>query len=457
MGQEFKKIRANSLDEAYKLMRRQYGLDAIVVSTKQGGTGGLLGLFGPKMVEITVSVPTPDVRTAPRKPSAIERKYTAQHVPENAVRNAGLERYEQLIREAQQRMNGQAAAVRPDRAPAPEAAQEPALPRPAAAPVSPAVSAAPAPVQTAEAPVLQFPRPHQEELGADALRREVREIREMLQVLYSESPGAGLPAEFAPYYRMLVARGVSRKVAAQLVAGVVRDGDLSVLRNSRLFEERLRLEIRKNVPVTGGLAVEAGTCRIVTLCGPTGVGKTTNLAKLAALFTVRERAQVAMITADTYRIAAPEQLRVYANIIGVPLRVVNDLKEMRDALRDLQHCDLIFMDTAGNSQFNLEQINELKGLIQAIAPHETILTLSANTHLEDLRSIVSNFKCLNPTSILFTKADETRQYGAMLTILVEAGLPLSYVSTGQNVPDDIRVGSSAIVANLIMEGRESRG
>jgi flagellar biosynthesis protein FlhF len=250
---------------------------------------------------------------------------------------------------------------------------------------------------------------------------------------------------------------VTRRVAAQVIAAAVRNADLDLLRNTRILEERLKLEIRRRVPVSGGIAVEAGACRVVALCGPTGVGKTTSLAKLAALFAVRERARVATITADTYRIAAPEQLRVYANIVGVPLRVANDAAEMRAALDAFSDYDLVFIDTAGSSQFNLEQINELKTILDAASPFEVILTLSANTQLADLRNVVSNFKCLNPTSILFTKVDETRQYGAMLSLLAEAGLPLSYLCAGQNVPDDLRVAASATVANLIMEGREPRG
>ncbi|MBP8128266.1 MAG: flagellar biosynthesis protein FlhF [Candidatus Hydrogenedentes bacterium] len=465
MGQQFQKIRAKTLDEAYRVMRRQFGLDAIVVSTRHVNAGGLFGFFGERMVEITASVPTPDVRSAPRRPSAVERKYASQRLPEELKRSLSMEHYERIVREAQKRMNGEAPGGAETLSPAARAFESlpETPPRPAhvAAPpgpaqAAPAASAAAPAAAPAESPVVPFRKPT-DEPSAEVLRREVREIREMLQVLYSESPGAGLPTEFAPYYRMLVNRGVSRKVAAQLLGAVLRDSDPGVLRNGRIFEERLKLEIRKRVRVTGGLAVEAGTRRVVVLCGPTGVGKTTNLAKLAALYTVRERARVALLTADTYRIAAPEQLRVYANIIGLPLRVVNDLKELGEALHDMRRFDLVFMDTAGNSQFNLEQINELKSLLQEVQPYETVLTMSANTHLEDLRSVVSNFKCLNPTSVLFTKIDETRQYGAMLSILVEASLPLSYISVGQNVPDDIRVASTAHVANLVMEGRESRG
>ncbi|HNT86613.1 MAG TPA: flagellar biosynthesis protein FlhF, partial [Candidatus Hydrogenedentes bacterium] len=343
MGQQFQKIRAKTLDEAYKIMRRQFGLDAIVVSTRHVSAGGVFGFFRERMVEITASVPTPEVRGGPRRPSAVERKYAAQRLPEELKRSLAIEQYEQIVRDAQKRMHGEAPPpeVAPPRPAArvfeavPEEPVKPAPTRPAAStapPSTPAAQAAAAPAP-AQAPVLQFRKPV-EEPSAEVLRREVREIREMLQVLYSETPGAGLPTEFAPYYRLLVNRGVSRKVAAQLLGATLRDREAGVLRNRRLFEERLRLEIRRRVRVTGGLAVEAGTRRVIVLCGPTGVGKTTNLAKLAALYSVRERARVALLTADTYRIAAPEQLRVYANIIGLPLRVVNDVKELGDAIED---------------------------------------------------------------------------------------------------------------------------
>jgi flagellar biosynthesis protein FlhF len=99
----------------------------------------------------------------------------------------------------------------------------------------------------------------------------------------------------------------------------------------------------------------------------------------------------------------------------------------------------------------------LKGILQAARPHETILVMAANTPIEDLRNAMNNFKCLNPGSVMFTKLDETRQYGALFSLLVESGLPLSYVSVGQNVPDDIRVASAGLVANLILEGKEHRG
>lgn len=417
-------MRADSLEEAYRKIRGKYGPDAVVMGTRQVREGGFLGWFARNQVEITVSVPMP---TAPaRPPSAVERKYTEHSaLPGKTTPPKTRQEYERIIREAQQRMNSQ-----PVPAPSPDRGNA----------------------------VLAFPKRKVEpEPDPDELRREMQDMREMLQVLYAEHPGAALPTEFTPHYRTLLNRGVSRKTAAALLAAVVKQADPALLRDPRVFAERLHLEIRRLVRVTGGIGLHGGQCRLVALCGPTGVGKTTNLAKLAAHFAVHERARVALLTCDTYRVAAVEQLRVYANIIGLPLRVANDARELSDALNAFRDYDLVLMDTAGGSQFNLEQINELKGMLGAARPHETILVLSTPTQADDLRSVVSNFKCLEPTALFFTKLDETRQYGTILSILSEAGLPLSYVSVGQNVPDDMAVATPGMIANLILEGRDSRG
>ena len=144
-------------------------------------------------------------------------------------------------------------------------------------------------------------------------------------------------------------------------------------------------------------------------------------------------------------------MRVYANIIGVPLRVVvNEPREIAEALYEFRDRDLVLMDTAGGSQFNLDQINELKGVLHAAQPQETILVMSACTQLEDLRNVVANFSCLDPTSVLFTKLDETSLYGSMFSILVESRLPLCYLSNGQNVPDDLLTVTPGMVADLLL-------
>lgn len=435
MAQRFYKIRGGTIEDAYRKMREKLGPEAIVLSTNQADEGGLFGFFAKKVVEITASVPGPADAPAERPKSMVERKYVENSRLGRQTEDDGKRlEYERMIRDAQRRLRS-----------APSGAGRTETP---AMPLS----------EGAAAPLLTFPkRKAAPEPASEDLRREVQEIREMMQVIYAESPGAGLPTEFAPHYRTLIRRGVSRKAAAALVAAVLKNGDLSVLRDPRVFTERLHFEIRRALRVTGGIALHGGQCRLVAVCGPTGVGKTTNLAKIAAHFAVNERARVALLTCDTYRVAASEQLRIYANIIGLPLRIANDPREAADAAHDFRDYDLVLMDTAGGSQFNLEQINELKTVLHAVKPHEILLAMSATTQIEDLRNIVANFKCLNPTAALFTKTDETRQYGAMFSIMAETGLPLSYVSIGQNVPDDIRAASPAIIANLILEGKEHRG
>ncbi len=452
MAQQLKKVRGRTLTQAYEAMRAKYGDEAVVIGTHTVTEGGVLGIFGRRVIELTVSVPRNEL-APPRKPSPAEKKYASNStLARKPEVNETVQYFEQIVRDAQQRMRGQAAPPAPGPRPKkPRTATVPAAskPRPAAAAKT---EAKPSP-----SPVLPFPKRDTETpAGTDDLRRDLQEMREMLQVIYAESPGAGLPAEFAPHYRALLDRGVSRKVAAGLIAAVLRDADPEVLHDPHVFTERLGAEIRKIVPVTGGLTLRPGSRRVAALCGATGVGKTTNLAKLAAKYNINHLANVGLLTTDTYRVAAAEQLRVYANIIGLPLHVANDGKEMRQALDAFRPCDLVLMDTAGGSQFNFEQINELKGLLQMAQPDEVLLVLSACTPLEDLRNVVANFNCLKPTALLFTKLDETRQYGAMLSILVESGLPVSYLSVGQNVPDDIRAATPAMLANLILGGNDDR-
>jgi len=261
----------------------------------------------------------------------------------------------------------------------------------------------------------------------------------------------------APHYRRLIEAGVSPGLAASLLGATVKGCNVGVLRDERVLRERLRLELRLRVAVKGGISVGRDGCAVVALAGPTGVGKTTTLAKLAAQFAVRERHQVAFVTADTYRVAAPDQLRVYADIIGLRMKVVNEPAEMRAAIKELRGYDLVLIDTAGSSPFNCGQLDELQRMMEAAEPSEILLAAAANTPLDDLRHIWENFGRIGPTSLVFTKIDETRRFGAMYSVAMETGLPLSYLSVGQNVPDDIVLAEPAMVANLVLEGRDRSG
>ena len=180
--------------------------------------------------------------------------------------------------------------------------------------------------------------------------------------------------------------------------------------------------------------------KIVFFIGPTGVGKTTTIAKLASIFRVDQKKKVALLTADTYRIAAAEQLRTYANILEVPFRVVYSEDDMRQALRDFASYDYIMVDTAGYSHQNDSQRENMSGLIHCVdgnAEKEVFLVLSATTKYKDLVGIADSYRNIVDYKLIFTKLDETTTLGNLLNLKLHTGAPLSYVTCGQNVPDDI--------------------
>lgn len=178
---------------------------------------------------------------------------------------------------------------------------------------------------------------------------------------------------------------------------------------------------------------------VVVLVGPTGVGKTTTIAKLAANFALFEGKSVGLVTIDTYRIAAVEQLKTYAEIINLPIEVVYTMGEFKRALNSLADKDLILVDTAGRSQKNQHQIKELKQFLTGRNPDETHLVLSANTKLEDLMESAESFKEVSYNRLVITKLDETRDLDNVLEFVQQVKIPISYVTTGQSVPEDIEV------------------
>jgi flagellar biosynthesis protein FlhF len=186
------------------------------------------------------------------------------------------------------------------------------------------------------------------------------------------------------------------------------------------------------------------------MVGPTGVGKTTTIAKLAAAHALTHRRKVALITADTYRIAAIEQLRTYSDIIGIPLEVVYSPEEIRPAIESHSDADVILMDTAGRNPRNPARMLELRGIIRAARPDEVHLVISATTKNFDALDVVDRFEQVGFDRLLFTKLDESSTYGMILNTLVRAQRPLSYLGTGQDVPEDFEIASAAKLAHMIM-------
>src|SRR5262249_30919073 len=204
------------------------------------------------------------------------------------------------------------------------------------------------------------------------------------------------------------------------------------------------------IAVSGPISVEPDRCRVVALVGPTGVGKTTTIAKLAANYRLREKRRVGLITVDTYRIAAVEQLRTYADIIDLPMEVVSTPREMREAVQRMRTFDLVLMDTAGRSPRDEVRIQELRNLLAEASPDEVHLVLSAASSARTLAAAAEKFAPVGVTSLLVTKLDEATGLGNLVTLTRACGLPISYLTDGQNVPDDIAVASAKRLAQLIL-------
>lgn len=187
----------------------------------------------------------------------------------------------------------------------------------------------------------------------------------------------------------------------------------------------------------------------VVLVGPTGVGKTTTIAKLAGRLALFEDKKVGLITIDTYRIGAVEQLKTYAEIMNIPFKVVITIKEMEEAIKEMEHLDVVLIDTTGRSSKNSMQISELRAYIQKAEPNHTLMVISSTTKNADITTILNGYKKLYYDKIVITKLDETTTYGAIYTIMRESKKPLAYITTGQNVPDDIKVPSKKEIINLI--------
>lgn len=191
--------------------------------------------------------------------------------------------------------------------------------------------------------------------------------------------------------------------------------------------------------------------------GPTGIGKTTTIAKIASHFSVDEKKKVALLTADTYRIAAAEQLRTYANILEAPFRVIYSEDEIRTAISDFKDYDYIFVDTAGHSHQNEELLDKMKQLLKVVRESgecQTFLVLSATTKYRDLQRIAVSYKEIDEYQLIFTKLDETSALGNLMNLRLYVEAPIAYVTFGQNVPDDIEAfNPQKTVKSLLSTGR----
>ena len=254
-------------------------------------------------------------------------------------------------------------------------------------------------------------------------------------------------------YRQLIDNEVDEKYVNQIMGEVEESLKKGSNVDSLLAAIYQKIVLKMGVPET--IKPVEGKAKVIFFVGPTGVGKTTTIAKLASYFKLQKNLKVGFITSDTYRIAAVEQLRTYANILDAPLSVVYTIEEFNEAIRNFEKFDMIFVDTAGRSQKNIEQCNEVfrlidEGKMSDNMEKEVYLVLSAATKYKDLLRICDVFGHIKNYKLIFTKLDETYSLGNILNIKLNTGAPLSYVASGQVVPDDISMIDAQKIARSLL-------
>ena len=228
-------------------------------------------------------------------------------------------------------------------------------------------------------------------------------------------------------------------------------GDTSANVKSRAARITLANYLEEHIKFSNGIKLNRHGPRIVAVLGTTGVGKTTTLAKIAAKYMLDKKIEAVLVTADTYRISAVEQLKTYSDILSLPLEIVYSPEELNAVIEKNKHRELILIDTAGGSRQSAEQMNELKNLLSVKSRIEKHLVLSATTKLTDARAMIERFSVVEPERIIVTKIDETGTLGLILNLLKDSNLMLSYFTTGQGVPEDIELANVNILTDLILK------
>ncbi|MDD5286073.1 MAG: flagellar biosynthesis protein FlhF [Desulfuromonadaceae bacterium] len=441
-----KTFQAASMPEALRMVKAELGPDAMILSTKKERTGGVFGFFSKQVYRVTAAVdpvrkpaPPPAAPVTYREP--VPRERTAREEMESSM-------LAPLARELKDLREKVEALTRRDEA-----------------------------LRTQEKPVEDKETSERSDAGINLKnipRSDLEEIKKLLltTLLKSQEGGAKdvqwsnivsestlegqsgeeLLPEDSPLARELAKSGVSTELIRKIVDTL---NTLPLQGGNQTVKSRLGETLGRLIKFAGTLKLKRNSPRIIALVGPTGVGKTTTTAKLAAMYALNRGNKVALITMDIFRVGAVEQLKTYSRIMGIPLEVASTPKELEKAVEKHSDCDLIFIDTAGRSHKDKEKLDEMKNFLDHKIPMEVYLCLSATTKDRELEEILNRFRIFQVSKVVFTKIDECESFGNMVNLLIKDNLQIAYFTTGQRVPEDIEIATPAKLADMIFhEGAE---
>jgi flagellar biosynthesis protein FlhF len=437
------------MPQALEKIKLDLGSDAVILNSKPIKTGGVFGMFGKQRIEVIAAI---DEKTSEeRKPAASDR---LKDVPSRNT--AGTYTAQQAYRRPTAAPSSSVTAVASMVRDEVDEGQMPTVQGTALAEMTNPVVTQTAQPTKQEVHAIPLVRKEEERRTAasgenEQLANEVRDMRKMFEKLLVNDLNQQLPEAIQAVRGRLVKQEVTEELSAHIIGSIM---DSIKPGHEWTEEEAVRLAREKisdmlSETMQASVKLEQNI-QYAFFFGPTGVGKTTTIAKLAANSMLHDKRKIGFITADTYRMAAIEQLKTYANILNVPLEVVFSPKEMAQAMERLRDCDLIFVDTAGRNFRNDEYVEGIRDLVQHGVNSVNYLVLSLTSKYSDMKAIIQNFAEVPVGQIIFTKADETSSYGSLLNVSRETGLALSYITTGQNVPDDIMVASPGMAATMIM-------
>lgn len=400
-----KRFTGDNVADTMSKIKRELGSDAVILQTRQIKEGGFLGFFARTKVEITAAI---EERPLGTKVAGLMEE------PVQSVNTDVIKKAYEAYREKEN-----------------EYAREKSLKE------------------------INSGQNMAEKNFLESTQSEIKEMHSMLKEinrLITKEKGEiqeDIPEPFERWTDFLLDRGISPELSHHLLGKIKNEIPQEQWNNNGAVLEKLRKQIADLCVNTETIRPRKSRTTVVALVGPTGVGKTTTIGKLAAGFSIIERRKVALVTADTYRVAAVEQLKTFGEIIGVPVEVVMTPDGLKEAIQSHSDKELIFIDTAGRSPHHELHMSELEAFLNKAKPDLTMLVMSVTTNLADQIRVYDRFKVLS-THLILTKLDECYSLGAVLDLLVKVKLPVAYLTNGQNVPDDIDAATPEKLARCIL-------
>ncbi|WKA53898.1 flagellar biosynthesis protein FlhF [Planococcus shixiaomingii] len=285
-----------------------------------------------------------------------------------------------------------------------------------------------------------------QDVSNDHLINELKNIKHVMMQVIGEDR---LPEALKPLNQRLNQQDIASEIQSDIYTKMMLALEERPASTEKELADLARSEIINMVKEHQKKPVEKDP-DIICFIGPTGVGKTTTIAKIAADLMLREDKKVGLITSDTYRIAAVEQLKTYASILNIPIKVAESSSDVIKALSDLTDCDIILMDTAGRNYQQKQYIDDLEAMLPDKNKIQINLVLSLTAKYEDMRKIIDNFQTIQMDQLLLTKKDETSSAGAILNLIYHYSIPIRHIANGQNVPDDILTVTPELIANFVL-------